>query len=415
MALEAAVGSFTAPTSAATNTVVSGLGFQPKYVMLLATVATADGFAVTNGASYGMASGTATTAQWAIGTNGDDNVATTNVSREIYDGVLAIPNSAATAALWAARLLSFDAGGFTIDWITVQATGIVVQYLALGGAELSAECGRFAAATALGNQLVGTGIQGEVLMLGSVGQTALGRGVHGGLTFGAATGSAARWGVATSTVAGQTMAASVDGQRSFRNEKVAVGLTAGGVYDNHADFVSFESTPRFTINWTDAPVGAQIMGYCVMRGVQFYAGSSAKPTGAAPQNQDVSVGFTPKAAIACHVEDVAGTTVTAGSGQLGLGVSSATVEGSIWTYHNDTINSDANVRTLSTRILTKNTAPSTSAAEANADFAAVGNTVRLVWNPNDANAHAIGLLAFGDPAVAPTSPAFRRALLGVGV
>jgi hypothetical protein len=366
MALDVAAGSFVSETSAANNSVISGLGFQPKVIMLLATVkTTSDGFTTTSGASVGMASGSATTAQWAFGINGDDNVATSNTSRENYDGCLVIPNSSASAALWAARLLSFDAGGFTIDWVTVQATGIVIEYLALGGSDLSAECGRFTTATALGNQQVSTGMF---------------------------------------TADAQTMAAAVDGERHFRTDAVYAAQVLGATYDNVADFVSFDSTPRFTINWTDAPGSAQINGYCVLRGIQVFCGSSAKPTGAAPQNQDFSVGFTPKAAFAGHAEQAAGTAVSVGSAQMSLGVSSASAEGSIWTYHNDTINTDANVRTLSTRILSKVTPPSTSAAEANADFAAAANSVRLVWTPNDANAHTIGLLALGDPSAAQDTP-----------
>jgi hypothetical protein len=62
MALDVAAGSFVSETSAANNSVISGLGFQPKVIMLLATVkTTSDGFTTTSGASVGMASGSART------------------------------------------------------------------------------------------------------------------------------------------------------------------------------------------------------------------------------------------------------------------------------------------------------------------------------------------------------------------
>lgn len=414
MALSCYLDSFTAPTSAATDSVRTGYGFQPKAVIVWATLATADGYQAGGGLSLGFASGSATANQRAVGINMADNVATTDCGRTFFDGVVGIPNTAGGARLWGGRIASFDSDGLTIDWIEVDSTGILVHVLALGGADLTnAEVSDFQAATTTGDQTVNTGFQGDcVLFLNTLNTGAAPLvGATARLGLGAAISSSKRWGLFLTAADNQATTGGVNAMKAQRSDSVITLLTSTATQDGLADFVSFNATPSLTINWSDAPAAAVRLPYLLLKGGSYDVGVVNKTTSAAPVDQDVTVGFTPTGLFLASFNEAATTTITADA-ELSVGGGDGTREGSAWVQEkDDTLNTEANCSMIGTKALRLSESPTTTDSEA--DHAFISSAFRLSWTTNlTSKADEIAYVAFGSTPVATTRTT-RLPLLGV--
>lgn len=405
MAFSTFLDTFTAPTSAATDSTRTGYGFQPKAVIVWTTLATADGYQAGGGFSLGFASGSAVGNQRAVGFNMADNVATTDTGRSLFDGIVGIPATDGGSRIWGGRISSFDADGLTIDWTECGATGILVHILALGGADLTnAEVGDFAASTSTGNQAVSTGFQGDcVLFLNTLNTgTAPIVGTTARLGIGAATSSSARWAAFVTARDAQATTANVDAMKTQRSDSCIVLLTSTATQDALADFVSFDATPSFTINWSDAPAGANRMPYLLLKGGQYKVATFNKTTSAAPVDQDVTVGFTPTGLFLTSFNEAATTTITADC-ELSVGGGDGTREGSGWVQEKDeTLNTEANCSIIGTKVLRLSESASTTDSEADHSF--ISNAFRLSWTTNlTSKADEIAYVAFGSTPAAGTA------------
>ena len=126
MAFSYKVGSITSPASTG-NQATTGVGFQPKIVLFFANPATADG---ANGFSRNFfGAGVSSSSRFAIDENNNNDTATHTASK-------CFVVTGAGSVTIDADLVSLDADGFTVNWTTVS-SGMIVQYVALGGADLS--------------------------------------------------------------------------------------------------------------------------------------------------------------------------------------------------------------------------------------------------------------------------------------
>jgi hypothetical protein len=408
MAFQCEVGTWT-PAAGTGNKTKTGLGFQPKALILWWDGGTADGYNihVTNG--LGWASSSATTDQSAIFWDANDGGSTTLTARAHYDGIIASSSTLGAGSMDVlARLVSFDAAGWTINFSS-QTVNQRYGYLALGGSDLTnVKVGRFASPGATGNQdVTDPGFTPDcVLFMGAslATLTTTTSIADATITLGAGLSSAARWAVAGNMHSGQTMTAGVDAMTHQRTDACLLGLTNAAAIDFQADYVGGIAN-GFQINWSDLPGTASLLfGYLALQGGQYAVGASAKPTGAATANQDVTVGFAPVGLFLQSWGNAASTTITADF-DLALGFSDGTNENTAWSQELDvTLPTEANHRSVATKALTKSQGPSTTQAECDSDFVSVANGFRLAWTTNDAVASEICYVALGSAAAATGIP-----------
>lgn len=133
-----AIGTGTMPTSAG-NSSISGLGFQPKLVMLLSGSRT-DTSALGAHFSYGCAISSSARFVHTLGVQ-DGQTMSSGVNGVSYQSASAcLAGVTSGAALeYLADLVSMDSGGFTINFSTAPAVSHTYYYLALGGSNLNVD------------------------------------------------------------------------------------------------------------------------------------------------------------------------------------------------------------------------------------------------------------------------------------
>lgn len=409
--MQYATGTFNSPTSAATDTTVSGLSFQPKLIRVWVG-GSGSGFGADYFDGYGMASGTGTGAQRCWGQNADDNVATSDCATSWYDGIVSIPNPAGTLLIQG-RVSAIASDGFTIDWDTVPAVALPFRWEAWGGSDIECEVGEFAHNTGTGNHQVNTTIEPDtdsVLILFGTRRTAIGIGAaNAGCGYGIAKSSSARWAWADSLRDGQTMTANLDAGKYQRSIYCYVQLGATGPTEDVADdFVSFDGASGFTINVVNAPAAAYLVGYAIIKGGQHAVGVFDKTTSAAPVDQDVTVGFQP-IGVALHSFNNVAATVVSADMEHSIGAFDGSAEGSSWHQHKDAvINTEANFNSSNTKAIVLCESPTTVDSEADGSMLSTG--FRLGWTTNlTSKADEICYHAFASaPSIPPLGPSMHE-------
>lgn len=282
MALSAFVGSFTVPSSTGAKA-VTGVGFQPKAVFFFGQRMSADG-ATSNSPNgdmlrfAGMA--TSSLAQGSVDTNDDFSAVGLTASSQSTQCIRM--RNALTVEQYKASFTSMDADGFTVGFSVANATAYVVNFLALGGTDLTnAKVISFSTATATGNQAVtGAGFQPDAVIL-IASETTL---QVCGPTLSVFTGTSAR---------GST-SCQYDGTsvQYLRNDKVFAQPAGNGTtVRREADLVSLDSD-GFTVNWsTVQAAGVTVFALC-LKGGSFKAGSITQKTSTGTQAY-TGVGFQP--------------------------------------------------------------------------------------------------------------------------
>jgi hypothetical protein len=306
MALEAKIGSFTRPGGTIDQS-ITGLGFAPKAVLFFGNSMTADGGVSTggNGPEYPMYLGFMDSADGKCYANTDDysaggpQIITTAV---IYSYANANGGENAKASF-----VSLDADGFTTHWFNID-TAVVVNYLALGGSDLTnakvLDCG--AVSTVTGNvAYTGAGFQPDAIIL-IAGQTN-GSPDYGGM------------GMAVSPTQRGTNATVYNGgpgtQRYERTDQCLSVLQSGLRIE--ADFVSMDSD-GFTLNYSIAssigPPQPPLYALC-LKGGSYHVGAITEATSNTTK-AETGVGFQPKGVFFSTVGKTAGTTVVGTMSQV---------------------------------------------------------------------------------------------------
>lgn len=307
------VASFLSPTSTGSQA-VTGLGFQPKCVIFFTQFAIDPAGNVTNN-QFGIGVTTGASNEWALGSIGRDNQATSDSSRSFRSDACIHATSQTNSTVLQADTTSLDADGITINWTTVQPTQRRIYVLAMGGSEFSATAGTFNTGTSTGNLAVtGVGFLPKLVLFGSsISSTTDGNLSDLIVSIGAAVSSSSRFAIAVSSQDNQ--AAAVAKSKAVQTLCISK-FTAAGAVDFEADFVSQDSD-GFTINITDAAAASTKVGYLAMGGVANYAiGAETQKSGTGTK-ATTGIGFTPNTLILLHRNVVSSTSIDA---NLGIGI-----------------------------------------------------------------------------------------------
>ncbi|MFH1141197.1 MAG: hypothetical protein V1724_05960, partial [Chloroflexota bacterium] len=264
---------------------------------------------------------------------------------------------------------------------------VIIHYVALGGDGITnALASSFDLATGTGNQAVtGVGFQPDFLLFLS-GFT--------GADDTALAGSELSLGLARSSTSQGAIVVGAQDAQSNNNSKVSRQLTTAAILllktttaeDAIADFVSMDAN-GFTVNKSKAPAASTPIFYLALKGGQHLVGNFTQP--AATGSQSVTgVGFQPGSLLFLSGDAVAGTTIVAPNTlSVGAGISS-TARGSIWSQANNVDPSDTNSYTITSKVITLATSPSTLNAQADlTGFSSDGFI--LNWSAADATARQV--------------------------
>jgi len=382
---------------------VSGLGFAPKALLAWETGQQAEGF--TTGLRLAFGIGQSSTARFGICGHATDAVAAASEAGRSLTATRILETVGGAAETTETRydLTSLDADGFTLNKVT-NITGTLLHYLALGGADVTnAFVGTFTGLTAAGDLAVtGVGFQPDLVIF--IQAQRITAGTSGDMTHGIGMMTpAAQWGLAVSQL---DTSANPAAKSSLRSDSCLIGLSVGGGNLNlRCNFVSMDSD-GFTIHYTTAPTSAHTMPFLALKGGSYKVGTFQKSTGGAPVDDDVTVGFQPKAVLLTSIHRATTTTIQADAVHA-LGAGDGTRNGAIWIRSTDAADpTDANRSIINSKALRLATQPNTVAAECDLDLASVSNGFRAHWTTNDAVAAEVAYLAVGD---AKSAPMFRPA------
>ena len=399
-------GSFTTNTATGTQA-ITGVGFQPKVVLFYSNIkGTSDGTATYATITYGV--GISSTSRFYISSNSSDNVATSDtLSRHDNTKCLGLGSVDGTVFI-AADFVSQDADGFTINITTANVTTRVINYIALGGTDLTnVAIKEFDSATTTINQSVtGVGFQPDAEMFFTTGDNnaapsniTLAR-THIGFAI-----SSTQRGAMSYTAQDAVNPSNVS--RYQRTDK-AIALTSyGEVLVHEADFVS-QDADGFTINWTSANTAARKYYALCLKGGQYKVGAFNQAT--ATGNQSITgVGFQGSALLLASFNAAATTSSIATMSNSFGAATASTTRGGIWGGDVDAVSptqTDRDVdRTKVIKTFTAGTPTLTTAADF-VSFDADGFTI----NNTTADATSREILYFvigvavGDGAVAPPTP-----------
>lgn len=395
--LSVKVGSFTKNSGAGTQS-ITGLGFRPSVIILFGTRNSGTGFATHEKGSIHFFSSQSSNTAAGFYTLGSDNVSTTD-----FEGGVGSAASLFFLDFGVYTTVIDTSDGFDLSWPSDPASGTdTINYMALGGDDILANVVAVSSGPeSLGNyDVTGFGFEPNMLIVGGI-NDAPDPGSPGNL--GVAISSSKRWAFSRSGQAGATMTGSVNSMRTQRTDHCLYTLRVGGTLNGSIDFVQFLSD-GVRLNCTNA-YDTATNDYLYYLGLRisgpFDVGTSAKPTGAAPQTQTVSgLGFDPKA-IALLSFGIAATTTITSDSDVSFGCASSSAEGAIWMQTKDnTLPTEANTYTSTTKALALCEGASTVDAECDATLGA--GQFELNWTINNAVAAEICYIAFGgSPAPLP--------------
>ena len=408
MALLAKTISFTQKSGGTGGQSVTGVGFQPSVVILMASERTADGTGAGFRQCIGMASGS--TNRGCVWMGSKDNVATSACGRSLVTNrVLQFASETAntTPTLLAdADFSSLDSDGFSLNWWTNDNANRIIVALCLGGSDLNAAyVGTFTTGTALGNQSVtGVGFRPDGLLLLSHDSGSTGLQLNATTTIGAVASPTERAVMVTRSRDNQATKSTI----RYENGAKAISIVSSSANSviSEADFSSFDSD-GFSINWTTIPASHLVL-FLAVKGCNVGVGSfSGNTTTQGTGTQGVTgLGFKPKALMLfSHVTNINASVQT--GARRSVGVATSTSErGCLWLGDANGGSTSIVNQNLDRTKVVKSMSEATSAGatlNAAADFSSFDQDgFSVSWSTVDASARDICYLAFGD---APSRPA----------
>lgn len=254
----AAAGTQTSP-AATGNQAVTGLGFQPDFVLFIWSRHTADDGSTNGNALLGIGAATSSTARWALQgrtTHSELNAETAKIQRT--DHCIVSLNTTADSINGSADFVSMDSGGFTINWDDATSDSMRWHYICLKGGNYNV--GTISQKTSTGNQgYTGVGFQPSGIFLASAnktsGTTVV---VDNEVSIGSGTSSANR---ASAWGGDNDNADPMECDSDSDTTKIIKLFSAGTPTLNAAaDLVSLDSD-GFTLNWTTADATAREICY----------------------------------------------------------------------------------------------------------------------------------------------------------
>jgi hypothetical protein len=398
MAWSAKVGSIALNTTTGNQSDAS-FSFQPKAILFFGNHCTADGSVASLGTMVGMA--TSSTARGCIWTESLDAQATT-ATRRILRNEKCIALYSATTAKAVADLVSFNADGFTINNTTVDGTSRIVNYLGIGGTDITnVYCGTFTSPSSAGSlEVSDVGFQPDCVIVLASGVTPNTSPATGqSHMFSAWTGTTARWASSNRAQDSQTDTSKTRGYQ--RTDKcLAIVSTSTETVPVEADLTSFDSD-GFTLNFSASVTVTNGYLYLALKGGSYKAGAITQP-GSTGDQATSSVGFQPSVLLLSSDCLIASTSIQNESKRtIGAGTS-ASARGCIWAGDLDGAGTSVSDSNLDRTKIFKSFTPGTPTLESSADLKTLDSDgFTLTWGTADATARQIGYLAMGATPSAP--------------
>jgi len=309
MALSVKSGSFEFPTSTGNHS-VTGVGFQPKFVLFWGTSIGAS-FGNNGGAVLFVGAAASSSERWACGVNDGDAYATSNSYRFSENDECIQVRQASGAIAEEADFVSMDADGFTIN-VTDAANAAVekVSYLALGGDDLgNVKVGNASLGNSTGNlAITGVGFQPKACLFACVGLS-IASAAHAILSVGAATDSSNEWLAAVASNHNVAVSRTMRYQRTDR----CVAQIISDTVSWDCDFVSMDAD-GFTVNRNTAP-GNDNVYYVALGGanlnVKVGSFNETSSSGTNVSQSVTGVGFQPDALLLTGWERAANSSLQA--------------------------------------------------------------------------------------------------------
>ena len=391
----AKAGSFVKSVSVAVPVAqsVTGLGFRPKALILWCSNGFVSGtFDLRNRFSLGISDGTTS---YSIATEDIDAAATMATAQAMSATALQIIVPDAVVA--SCDLASFDNDGFTLSWTVNEAFGEIVNYLALGGSELSAKVVLHTMKTTSTGTLGVTGVgfvpdfamhiwHGTPDTLPHVGAW----GTNNCFGFGAMDGTS-QWAVGVNAQDGVLTS---DTARTQKTSAAIYQMHSGGTTLGVAAFSSWDAD-GFTLNWSSVDSADSVASLC-LKGGDYVVGNFAKSVDAAPVTNTITgLGSNASAVLLASYMAAADATVRVNHLNLGLGASDGTSNVCLATTSEDgQANADCSNVTVTNKAFVKvNNYSDTIEAQCTVARAADGAIV--TWDTNDAVAMETLFAAFG--------------------
>lgn len=398
MAFDVEVSSFTTATVTG-NQSVTGLGFVPKAVIILGSQHNVDGSVLH--AEWGMGMGISAAKQWAFGNTAEDEGAGGTAGRRWSESLILIVSSGNPPVVdQQAELVSMDADGFTINWSTNDGTARLINYIAVGGDEISVDAGLVQAPTSTGTQVVNTAVSPDAVFF--AGANSLAEDTGGSWTYfscGAAIDASNEW------FSQSRVTYNGNSHRAQRTNRCLGLINSTTGYFNEAQFDS-KTGSSFTLDWLT--VDASVQGHyawLAIAGVNVKVGSfnQSSSTG----NQAVTgVGFKGGVALFAGIANVAtASVITVQRGFFGAAQGSSN---RFAVAHNADVTggaADRNTLLDRTKCIKHVSGSSPGSVDAEADFISFDTDGFTVNNTTaDATAREVLYFVFGSPAATPPGP-----------
>ncbi|HVP26565.1 MAG TPA: hypothetical protein VMT26_02735 [Candidatus Bathyarchaeia archaeon] len=393
-------GTFTKATSTGSQ-VITGVGFQPKAIIFYWTRQTSYGELAGVRMGYGYATNYGGTYQnCGVAFASDDNAGTSNTGRRnsVTYSIIVLSSGDPTMSAQA-RITSFDSDGFTLNWQTNEARADIIQYIALGGADLTARVGSFSLSTSSGTQdVTGVGFQPDFSMfLWTFTESADTSTNNAEIGMGFAKSSTMRGALVSVSRDGRSTTQTHQQQRTDSCILLLNPSSGSGAQDAIVDFSQFLSD-GFRLSKSDAPAASTPIFYLALKGGYYSIGSFDSQTSTG--TQDITgVGFQPKL-VMLATQGRSATTSIGTTSELSFGTATSSTERSA-TWFEDTNNitgSDNEMETLNTKILQwrDRTAANTFTLRGSADFTSfLPDGFRISWSNVEATGRQIIYVAFG--------------------
>lgn len=395
MSLASKVGSF-ALNAVTGNQVITGVGLLPKALLFFTSGQTVDGSV--SGLDY--CQGLATSASNRVALAGFDGLgaAINAVDYQSTSACIIGINALGNPTL-IVDIVSMDSDGFTLNISTSDGVARIVNFIALGGADLTnATIKQWTTATATGNQAItGVGFQPDCLFnIGSLNSTAPPGGrsiIFHDIGFGTSSSNRANtsW---KSGFGGNEVAESMQSTSTFiRSSNVTLFYAA--------DLVSLDSD-GFTVNWSTANGTARYQFALCLKGGRYKVGSFNQPTGTGAQ-AITGLGFKPTGIYFQSFDNVSSSSILT-QNRISMGATSGSGARFSW-WEGDQNGASLSVnnmnldRTNVIKMLTEGTPTLNSAA----DITSLDNDGFTVnWGTADSTQREVIYLAWGD--LASSSP-----------
>lgn len=399
-------GSFQRSGCAATcSQSITGVGFQPKAIILFSDKQTSEGFAQDLTFSFGASTGSSQSASSSWGSVDAGASSDAGRRRSITD-VLTLFSAGSPTNSARASLTSFDSDGFTLSWtFTNDSNQDIIHYVAIGGSEIvSAKVGQITIATSGASQaFTDPGFQPDFLMLfGTLGETVDTNTTHAKFSLGYGTDSSHQ---GVTSISSTDNLNTMDTRRYQSTSEIwASFINNSNTIDTQAALSSMD-TNGFTLNVTNLPTSSLTVNYLAIKGGNHKVGTITQPSSTGLQTTS-GFGFQPQGLLMSSFNRSAFSGATTNA-QIALGAASSSLnQGDLWVadVHNlaDAQTAMSTVTTSAIRIATADSTVNGEASLSSFDtggftlnwttadtlgtevlFWAVGTTSTLSWKPED--------------------------------